>query len=240
MSAPAASRNRSWLPLLPQPPSRPRRTPLAHSMGRVVAARNASRPETGQVTVAAPHGGVSSAHTVLPGEVGRGSVPQRVASRATRSSPRPDSASPGSSRTDRGGTRSARVSVASTRRASGVVVSRRWKSRPGTLPCRTALAVSSAAIRVRASMTTESYPYPYWSSRCETRRRASRAPRGVEVNRMANSCLNQPSRKHVLFPQVRGAIPGPPPPHPLIEPITRLKAPETTNTGESHDSTGTP
>lgn len=112
---------------------------------------------------------------------------------------------PGSVRTT--GRRSARESVTSirTRRAlaagtgvslsvalsgwvaASVSVSRRWKSRPGTSPWLTAFAASSAVMSVIVSLTSEVYGYPQSSSRCETSRRASRAPRGVEVNPIANS-----------------------------------------------------
>lgn len=94
------------------------------------------------------------------------------------------------------GRRSERVSVTSTRRvnrrecvvsAVSESVSRRWKSRPGTCPWRTAFAVSSAVMSVIVSLTSEVYGYPHSSSRYATNRRPSRAPRGVEVNRIANS-----------------------------------------------------
>lgn len=69
----------------------------AHSMGRVDAVRNVWRLESAQVIGSVLQRVMSSAHTVLPGVAGRGAVPQRVASRATSSSPRPDSASPDAS-----------------------------------------------------------------------------------------------------------------------------------------------
>jgi hypothetical protein len=67
------------------------------------------------------------------------------------------------------------------------LVSRTWKSRPATCPCRTALAASSAVISVSVSLAWQSYGWPQASSRYETRRRARRAPRWEDVKRIENS-----------------------------------------------------
>lgn len=82
-----------------------------------------------------------------------------------------------------------RVSVTSTRtvRPSGVVWRRRWKSRPGTWPWLTAFAVSSATISTIASCGSVPYGMPHASRRTAARRRARRAPRGVEVKRISKA-----------------------------------------------------
>ncbi|OEU91773.1 hypothetical protein DB35_08245 [Streptomyces abyssalis] len=77
------------------------------------------------------------------------------------------------------------MSVTSTRTVEPRAVSTRRKSRPGTRPCCTAFAASSATIRVRASCAVLSYGMSHASSLFPARRRARRAPRGVELNRIA-------------------------------------------------------
>ncbi|KAF0647962.1 hypothetical protein K701_21260 [Streptomyces fradiae ATCC 10745 = DSM 40063] len=94
----------------------------------------------------------SFAHTVLPGAAWRGLTPQSSARAVTRSRPRPDSESGSVARGLAGGRFSVRVSVTSMWKMPSVRVSWTRKSRPGTRPWRTALAVSSAVMRVRVSL----------------------------------------------------------------------------------------
>ncbi len=125
----------------------------------------------------------TSAHTVLPNGW-RGAEPQRTARVSTRSSPRPDSPSGA----DEGGIAGGRFAEAAsetstrTRPAAVSTATRRPKPCPGTRPWSTAFAESSATTRATAHDASDAGGYPR-SSRCRTAScRASRAPRGEEVN----------------------------------------------------------
>lgn len=79
------------------------------------------------------------------------------------------------------------VSVTSMRIRPARWVSRSWKSRPGTRPCVTALAASSATMTAAASETGVPYGMPQLWSWFTARCRARRAPRGVELKRCVNT-----------------------------------------------------
>ncbi|KPC88164.1 hypothetical protein ADL35_06425 [Streptomyces sp. NRRL WC-3753] len=80
-------------------------------------------------------------------------TPQSSARAATRSRPQPDSESESVAGGLAGGRFSVRVSVTSMRKVPSAKVRWTWKSRPGTCPWRTALAVSSAVTRVSVSLS---------------------------------------------------------------------------------------
>lgn len=132
----------------------------------------------------------TSAQITLPGPGLRSVTPQASARVATRRRPRPESASGGGVLgVAVGGRCSVRVSVTSRRRRSvaGSAARRTWKLRPGTRPCWTALAQSSAAMRVTVSLAGVSCGWPQAASWAETSRRARRALRGVEEKGWLNS-----------------------------------------------------